>query len=323
MPTDFILSKTTPSNQTAGKSAVVDVFKITEIPTSMDRLGWTQGARLMRKWFDNPAYELPMDVKTGKASASMLSPQQLLTDLPFEWLFSTSTRVKAPIDELINNLRNVEEFNEFIGRLRNPLTQLSTGLLVFLMRLKRIGHIDTTNGLLQNADEDFSGLSAMQLEETSQFNFIRIGASLWEKATDDLDDVYGALGSFAIKVAATRFRTRTNDNGWPAIFIDEIGLYIRDSYDFLNVGDDQLLGYWNREKVIRPGPIDYFVEPDYLEKGGSRHFKVSNESFNQYRNKKKKGGDFMVFSTVKHYPVSIRLHLSNVDFQEFADRSAD
>lgn len=316
-----ILSKLTPSTQAEGKDATVKVFGITDIPTTMDRLQWNQGARLMRKWFSNPPYEMPMDVKVGRVSATTLTPQQLLVDLPFDWLFTASTRVKGSVDEMVADLQSVEEFSGFIGRTKTPLTQLSAGLVVFMSRLKRMGHIDMARKTLRNAYEDFGNLTAMQLEDTSQFNLVRIGASLWEKATDDLDDVYGALGSFAIKVAATRFRTMANDNGWPAIHIEEIGLYVRDTYDFLNVGDDQLLGYWNEETVIRPGPIDYFAEPDYIDKAGKRYFKVTNGAFAQYRKQHQKGGDFMVFSTVKRYPVSIRVHLNSIDFQEFADRS--
>ncbi|MBS7690176.1 hypothetical protein I0E98_05590 [Pseudomonas lalucatii] len=63
-----ILSKLTPASQVAGKDSPVETFKITDIPQAMDTLGWSEGARVMRKWFDNPAYELPMEVKRGNVS---------------------------------------------------------------------------------------------------------------------------------------------------------------------------------------------------------------------------------------------------------------
>lgn len=316
-----IFSKLTPASQVTGTDSPVETFKITDIPQSMDVLGWTQGARLMRKWFDNPAYEMPIAVKVGDVSPSSLNQQQLLTDLPFDWLFSASSRVSSQVESLISELQDVREFNGLVGRTKSPLTQLSNGLVVFMSRLKRIGHLNENAGVLHNAYEDFSGLSAIQLEETSQFNLMRFGATLWEKATDDLDDVYGALGSFAIKVAATKFRTLSNDNGFPAISIEEVGLYVRDTYDFLNTDDDQLLGYWSREGVIRPGPINYLIAPDYIDRNNERYFKVTNGAFNQYRNQQRKGGDFLVFSTVKHYPVSISVHLSRADFEEFNHRN--
>jgi hypothetical protein len=314
------LSKLSPANQAAGKQTPVETFKITDIPLAMDSLGWKQGARVMRKWFAGPAYELPKDVKRGSVSPSNLTQTQLLTDLPFDWLFSKSTRVKSHVEELIAELSNVSEFNATVGRLKTPLDQLSRGLLLLMTRLQRIGHLDGKSRTLKSAYEDFSGLSAIQLEDTSQFNLIRIGASTMEKATDDLDDVYGALGSFAIKIAATKIRTMANDLGYPAIEIEEVGLYVRDTYDFLNVDGDQLLGYWNKKGVIRPGPIDYLNEPNFIDKAGDRYFKVTNGSFNSYRKKWSKGGDFLIFSTVKRYPVSIVVHLSDIDFKEFNAR---
>lgn len=316
-----IVSQLTPSKQTEGKTAPVETFKITDIPQSMDGLGWRESARFMRKWFSSPAYELPMDVKLGRTSPSSLTSAQVLTDLPFEWLFSSSTRVSGPVSQKIAELSQIEEFNPTVGRLKTPLTQLSPGLIQLMVRLQRIGHLDANSGKLQNAYEDFSSLSAIQLEETSQFNWFPIGASVWEKATDDLDDVYGALGSFAIKIAATKFRTVANHHDYAAIAIEEVGLYVRDTYDFLNAEDDQLLGYWSKDGVIRPGPIDYYTEPNFIDRDSTRHFKVTNDSFNHYREKSGKGGDFLVFSTVKHYPVSILIHLSDTDFKEFEARA--
>lgn len=320
-PMTTTLSKLTPASQVAGRETPVETFKITDIPLAMDSLEWKEGARVMRKWFDNPAYEIPMDVKLGRTSPSSLSSTQLLTDLPFEWLLSSSTRVNDPVTQKVAELGRVEEFNNTVGRLKTPITQLSPGLIQLMTRLQRIGHLDTKTRKLHNAYEDFSDLSAIQLEETSQFNWFPIGASLWEKATDNLDDVYGALGSFVIKIAASKLRTIADHHGFPAIEIEEIGLYVRDTYDFLNVEDDQLLGYWNKKGVIRPDFIDYYAEPNFIDKGITRYFKTTNDNFNHYRKKTGKGGDFLVFSTVKHYPVSILIHLSDIDFKEFSARA--
>ncbi|WP_349572227.1 DUF6402 family protein [Azotobacter salinestris] len=298
-------------------------FKISDIPAAMDHMQWTQGARLMRKWFDGAPYELPTDVKLGKVSASTLGPAQLMTDLPFDWLLSSSVRVKPRIEDLVRQLSSVTEFSGTIGRLKTPLDQLSKGLIQLMTRLKRLGVLDEKRRTLRNDYLDFSHYSALQLEETSQFNWLAIGASTWEKAIDELDDIYGALGSFIIKVAATKICTMANDHGYAAIKIEEIGLYVRDTYDFLNAGDDQLLGYWSKYGVLRPGIIDYFfAKPNYIDVDGVRHFKVTNDSFNGYRKKWNKGGDFVVFSTIKHYPASIIVHLSPLDFDEYSSRAA-
>lgn len=317
-----ILSILSPASQTAGKEIAVEDFKVTDIPPAMDTLGWQQGARFMRKWLTGAAYEMPMDIKLGKTSANTLSPGQLLTDLPFEWLLNNSDRVQPAIDEKIEKLSVVNEFSDIVGRVKHPLDQLSKGLIVLMTRLKRFGVLNEKNRALHNDYFDFSNHSAMQLEDTSQFNLFPVGASKLEKATDTLDDVYGALGSFIIKIAATKLRTIANDHGFPAIEIEEIGLYVRDTYDFINVGDDQLLGYWSNQGVLRPGLVSYFTEPDHIDQGNTHYYKVTNDSFNEYRKTWNKGGDFVVFSTVKRYPVSIIVHLEKTDFDEFTARAS-
>ncbi|MFC0667495.1 hypothetical protein E0E54_09405 [Azotobacter chroococcum] len=314
-------SRLTPASQTDGKEAAIENFKISDIPAAMDHMQWTQSARLMRKWFAAPAHEMPKAVKLGDIRANTLPPAQLLTDLPFDWLLSASNRVRPIVEEHVAQLTSVTEFSPLVGRLKTPLDQLSKGLMMLMTRLRRLGLLDPQKRTLKNYYLDLGDYNAMQLEDTIQFNLFKVGSTTWEKATDTLDDVYGALGSFIIKIAATKLRAMASDYGYAAIKIEEIGLYVRDTYDFLNVGKDQLLGYWSKRGVIRPSPIDYFAEPSCIDTNDVRHFKVTNGSFNSYRKKYNKGGDFLVFSTIKRYPVSIIVHLSITDFDEYRART--
>ena len=75
-----------------------------------------------------------------------------------------------------------------------------------MKRLDKLGAIDHASKKFVPRSFDFSSHSALQLDDESQFNYIKIGSSLWGKATDKLDDVYGALGSFVIKAAFTKGR---------------------------------------------------------------------------------------------------------------------
>ncbi|UZA71573.1 DUF6402 family protein [Pseudomonas viridiflava] len=316
-----IAAPLTPAQNKEGQNVQAKTFPLSSIPKVMARLGWTVSARVMNKWFSGAPYELPKAVKQGDVSASTLSAEKLITDIPFEWLFTASDRVKPKVDEYISGFSSTSEFNGSAGRVKGSLDELSRGLVVLMTRLQRLGLLDAKSKKLKGAYLDYSNKTALELEDISQFNLIRFGASDWEKATDALDDVYGALGTFVIKVAATKFRTVENDNGFPAIEVEQIGLYVRDTYDFLNVGDDQLLGYWSPEGVIRPGPIDYFTEPAVIEKSGVEYYKVTNGHFNKYRKLHKKGGDLMVYTTVKLYDVSFVIHLGPIDFDEYLSRS--
>ncbi|ELY2760381.1 hypothetical protein SMC32_004182 [Cronobacter sakazakii] len=90
------------------------------------------------------------------------------------------------------------------------------------------------------------------------------------------------------------------------IEINQIGLYVRDTYEFMNDGDDQPLGYWGWHGVIKPSLINELFESKVVSKNGNDYYRVTNNSFIEYREKCKKEnniktGDFFVYSTVKKY----------------------
>jgi hypothetical protein len=191
-----------------------------------------------------------------------------------------------------------------------------------MKRLDKLGAIDLGKGTLNNRGFDFSGKTAIELDETVQFNFRRVGTTLWEQATDDLDDVYGALGGFVIKFAPTRLWT-VNEKGFPAkICIEEMGLYVRDTYDFINDEDDQFLGYWSKTDVRQGGAITRSIDKklrsaEYFDSGDQRFYRVTNDSFNRYRQDFNKGGDYLIFSTVHRFPVDIEITLGRADIEEY------
>ena len=72
------------------------------------------------------------------------------------------------------------------------------------------------------------------------------------------------------------------------IRVEEVGVYLRDSYDFLNDGfraaclcTDQPLGEWS----------DGVGE-------------VTNDSFNNWRRANNRGGDFLIYSDIKKIPLN-------------------
>jgi hypothetical protein len=76
------------------------------------------------------------------------------------------------------------------------------------------------------------------------------------------------------------------------VTVEEVGIYARDSYDFINDGstywqclycDDQPLGNWDT------------IAPENLKGVG----KISNNTFNNWRKANNKGGDFLVYSDIK------------------------
>lgn len=312
-----IVTEITSYESSEPTEIVTDDFKITDIPNAMDKNNWKTSARFMRKWLNAPAYTLPRKAKSGNIPPSALPKNALVTDLPFEWLLTSSTRIKPRIDGILASLSYVNNVNPEVGQINGLFKHLSKGLIQLLNRLSRLGHFDEKTRSLKDMYSDFSHLSAIELEEKSQFNFISIGNTNLEKITDTMDDVYGALGNFTVKIAATRFSTFTNSLGFAKIEIDEIGIYVRDTYDFINDDDDQFLGYWNHS-----GPHKHYVSAklDSIFSDNKTYLKTTNDSFNAYRKKTGKGADFIVFSTVHKHPTSISIYLSDVDIQEYLDR---
>lgn len=302
-------SKLSPIANKNGTEVVVKQFRLTDIPDVMDILNWSQAARIMRRWIDGAPYEITSDIKRGDILPSTLPKYATLEDLPFEWLFSGTTRVKPIIDNLKKELSLIRDYDGTVGRLPGTAVKISPGLKNFISKLERLGVANEHQKIISSSTYDFSNYSAIQLDEASQINRLIIGVGYWAQATDELDDVYGALGGFAIKIAATKFSTIHTPGLCSKIRIAEIGLYVRDTYDFLNTQDDQLLGYWGLKGVIRPGPIDYLTNPDFIDKDGERYFRVTNNSFNNYRKTLKKGGDLVIFSSVYRFPVDIEINL--------------
>ncbi|EOV0630960.1 DUF6402 family protein [Cronobacter turicensis] len=300
----------------------VRLFKITDIPEVMENMGWVVAARFMRKWFDDPFYEMTMEEKIGNSAITKIDKRHILSDLDFEWLLK-SERVAKIFNQNLLSVTFVREYHNFLGKKTIGAKTLSNGLNIIISRIEQNGFFNRINKKFYECNIDFTSLSAMDLDFKGQFNFVRIGSTLWEKGTDELGDVYGALGSFIIKVAFTKLRVEKAEFGQFVILIDELGWYVRDTYDFINDDTDQLLGYWGWAGVKRPNLIDWVKEPLSIESGGERYYQVTNNSFLEYRNKigrsknPPEAGDFYIYSTIKRIPVSITIHLDDENINEY------
>lgn len=307
------------TNESESKQTVpVKIFKITDIPDVMEKKGWSVSARFMRKWFNDPYYEMSREEKLNKVDVNTVDKSHIIEDLDFDWLLTSSLRIKPIYDAFVEQVSNVIEYNDYLGRKKQISQQLSNGLCYIINRLDELGlFIDNE---IKDCYLNNGNLSAIELDKTSQFNFIKIGSTLWEKATDTLDDVYGALGSFIIKIAFTELNVTKDTDGFMRLEIKELGLYVRDTYEFMNDGDDQPLGYWGENGVIKPGIISELLKKEYIDEGDCRYFRVTNSSFVRYREKYKgenKTGDFFVYSTVKKIPTNIIIYLNKVDMEEY------
>lgn len=318
-----ITAQLTPSSDKKPVEVNVEELQVTDIPGVMTKMGWKESARIMQRWLDGAPYVMSSSEKLGHLDVDKITQEKLFDDLDFDWLTTSSPHTGEFIKELIAKATNPSQSNELIGRQKKGLTQLAPGLLQFMTCMRKLGILDEVNQDLVKGTYDYSALNAIGLETTTQYNFRPFGISTSEKKNNPLDDVYGALGGFVFKFAVTKFTVTSKTKKMAAtLHIEEIGCYIRDTYEFQNEGDDdQLLGYWNYDGVVKPSIYAYFNAPKIYETEGDLYLKVTNDSYNQYRQKYGKGGDLFVYSTVKKVPVSIHHRFTAEDFSEFSQRS--
>ncbi|MCO7574157.1 DUF6402 family protein [Pseudomonas chlororaphis] len=317
-----ITAQLTASADMKCAETTVEDFQITDIPAVMRTLGWVEAARIMQRWFDGEVFVMSPEEKRGRLAVDRITQEKLFVDLDFDWLSSASSHTGVLVDELLGKLSSASQYNEIFGRKRGGVEQLTKGLLQFMQRMQNLNILDVEGQDLIAGFHDYSQLNAIGLETTTQTNFREISTGRLDKALNPLDDVYGALGGFTLKIAITKFSTLPKTKGSAALLkIHEVGCYVRDTYEFLNADEDQLLGYWNSQGVVKPDPIEYLAEPEYVVRGSVRYFKVTNDSFNCYRAQHRLGGDLFVYSSVKKVPVSILIYLSDADFGEFLHRT--
>lgn len=293
-----VASKTTPVADKTPHQVKVRVFRLTDIPDVMDnKLKWPIAARLMRHWFDAPAWTMPDAIKTGETP---------LADVPL-----------THIDESIIKLDWLLQFSRFqqeYERLLNGGWNTEKGRLLLAKRLKAVRPLRSTGTCWQ-----FGNLTqpARLIHAYNQVN-LSIVRSDPEGA---LDEYYGAIGDGQVNIAVAG--TVTDNGNKLIILIDQVALYFRDTYDFNDASGvsglvSQPLGYWGFGGVrgefgLKP---DIEIDNRYVDPGDGdvdRYFAVQNNDFQRYREKYARGGDFLIFSDVKRYqltaPVKVEINL--------------
>ena len=99
--------------------------------------------------------------------------------------------------------------------------------------------------------KDLKDLRMYFLEQKYQNNFELVGGNFVTHMFDTLDDIYGALGTYSLKVAVIGTAFQHTD-GKRYLEAQWAGIYVKDFYDFNNNGAwDQPLGYWTDEGILR------------------------------------------------------------------------
>jgi hypothetical protein len=147
------------------------------------------------------------------------------------------------------------------------------------------------------------------LHSNWQFQRTTVGYDLGK-----VDDLYGSLGNFGLYAAITKWTVKLSPiSGKRIAHIHEIGIYMKDTYDFLG---NQYLGHWGFESfAISPasGILNSFEVEMHnrviASKDGECLYAFGNEDYKRYRARATKGGDLLLFSDIKAIPVKLTIPL--------------
>ncbi|MEL3922126.1 DUF6402 family protein [Aeromonas enteropelogenes] len=269
-------AKLSPSANTKGQDVKVDIFHIDQIPDAMEKMGWTVAPQLMRHWFSiSPAYKFTEDTKQHLLRGDARSiPAERFNDtiVKMEW---ARPYIKDKLQERMKTWNS----SAGIDRLRK--------------RLKLAGYSSNLCMPLGMSD------SARVLDATAQVNFIVVGGLL-----DTINDWYGAMGNASLNFAVSGY-TGTHNNK-PAFFVDRVGAYLKDTYDFLDGNRlmSEPLGIWSKNRILSKAESSAYVASfsaglyGKLARNWSGFVPVSNQDFRDWQDKHDTGGDFIVYSDV-------------------------
>lgn len=233
---------------------------ITHIPTQMRARGWTEGAALMEAWFSKPE-----QVRAARFEDVPDNFGPPIVDLiKMDWVLGFE-RAKKVYDQMVNT--QAWKTTNAKGLLGRRLT--AAGIVA---RLRANPQHTETFGDLTSGNIVANHPNYIQSATVSQ--------SL-SQARDNPDGMTAALANFQMYMAVRGTASRAGAN--IQFRVEQIGVYLRDSYDFLNDGfrvaclcSDQPLGTWS-------------------DGVGA----VTNDSFNNWRRANGRGGDFLIYSDVK------------------------
>lgn len=233
-------------------------FDITQIPTVMRAKKWLKGAKLMEKWFAACPNAHP---------ASGIPSTDIIT---MNWVL-TYNRAKIIYDELVKE--------------KVWLNDAAKEEIIVLLKRKL---------LLKNKKSRF-GYPKMPVSvaDRDYIQFRKVGGD-FDMAFGVMDDLRAALANFVFRMIMSGIvEPLLNEKKLPTgeykVTIKEVGIYVRDSYDFNDIpGEDQSLGNWDID--------DNSVGRTIFNGGVSVH----NSDFRKWREDNGVGGDFLVYSDVKY-----------------------
>lgn len=269
-------TKLSPSANTKGQDVKVDIFHLDQLPDAMEKMGWKVAPQLMRHWFSlRPAYKFTEDIKNQLLRGdARLIPEERVNDTIVKMAWARPF-IENKLQERMATWNSPAGINELRNKLR--LAGYSPNLCVPL-------------GMSDNA---------RVLDASSQVNTIDVGGLF-----DTIDDWYGAIGNANLKFAVSGYSGSHQKK--PAFFVDRVGAYLKDTYDFVDKNSitSEPLGIWSKNRILTKAESALYLDSylagifGILARNWSGFIPVFNSDFRNWQDKHNTGGDFIVFSDV-------------------------
>jgi hypothetical protein len=299
------------------------VFDMLDIPDAMQRMGWVVSAKLARHWFsgprhifdDNPNSVQPIDSSSVSFDWVLKfgNVREKYESLVSEKLNSDTTRkiLKKKIGDVIADKFVGKKLSDFSIDTALASSDLRQFHIDWQFQRADISNYDTLDGL---AMTDLTGALA---------NFA----------------IYVAIGRVEVAGSSfyiydNHKNTKTNCIE-PKAVLTHVYVYVKDNYSFNDKqGKTQYLGHWNKQGMVLTtgGVISDLIDGKYVHtdlgnapkmnwdyltynnlqepvdarrgligklKEADVYFPIYNQSYNQWRERHRRGGDFMIYTKPK------------------------
>lgn len=269
-------SQTYAPTNTPPKQVIIEPLALSRLPAAMRKMGWDTAAALMQRWFDSPAWQMPeewkgKDTQPDPMSLSALQCDERIVKMDWAMRFERCHKAVEVAESRLTTVKAVQRLREL---------------------LKIAGWEGKDLFTLGSAT-----MSAREMDIISQVNVAPLG-ELW----DLLDDMYGALGKATVKIGVVGQAYSEENSGTKQsqsyFRVTHLGFYIRDNYDFNGL---QYLGTWTEDRVLTKAETAFSLTPQghlIIRLKDGPFATITNDDFREYRNKKGKGGDFVIYSDI-------------------------
>lgn len=262
------------------------------VPKIEGALKWSKAKMLQEIWFNGNENDKPW----------LINPKVDL--LSMDWVLSYP-RMKTEYDKIITEKwKSVNAVKLLKKRIKEMVKTPGVNL-----KLPKKDNETINFGVSRNDIQKFDNIEQpklggqkaqeiMPLFERFYYQSVSYSISKNVFAMEPLDDLFGALASCQFRVIAFGTITRKSNNY--LVKITKIGVYIKDSFDFITA--DEYLGDWSPKKNK--------VSVNPYGRTADTYYKIENKSYRDWRKDYKKGMDFNLYTDVKYLNVNHEFYAS-------------